>query len=104
MECIGPERGWHGSMEEHGAHTIIQGAENVLCVAVLLRCVRVGETQHDATRSKEGSKCLVVELSAIVRLKGEDRSSELCLDEGMEREEHGQDVGLASQRERPSKV
>ena len=39
VECVRPERGWHGSVEKHGAHTIIQGVENALGTAILLRCV-----------------------------------------------------------------
>ena len=104
LECIRPERGWHGSVEKRGAHTIIQCAENAVGTAVLLRCVGAGEAQHDPTRSQEGAKHLVVELTAIVGLEGENRASELCLDEGMEREQRGQDVGLASQREHPRKM
>ena len=101
---IGPERGWHGSVEKRGAHTIIQCAENAVGTAVLLRCVGAGEAQHDPTRSQEGAKHLVVELTAIVGLEGENRASELCVDEDMEREQRGQDVGLASQREHPRKM
>ena len=63
-----------------------------------------GEAQHDPMCSQEGAKRLVVELTAIVGLEDENRESKLCLDEGMEREQRGQDVGLASQQECPHKV
>ena len=72
VECVRPECGWHGSVEKHGAHTIIQSVENALGTAVLLQCVRAGKAQHDPRRSQEGAERLVVELTATIRLKGKN--------------------------------
>lgn len=50
---------------------------------------------------EERAKNGVVELASVVRLKRQDRPSELRLNECMEGEERGHDVGLATQWERP---
>lgn len=50
---------------------------------------------------EERAKNGVVELASVVRLKRQDRPSELCLNECMEGEERGHDIGLATQWERP---
>lgn len=57
--------------------------------------------RDNAMCGEERAKDGVVELTSVVRLKRQDRPSELRPNECMEGEERGHDVGLATQWECP---
>jgi hypothetical protein len=81
-EGIRPKAWWHVGMEQEGADTIVEGAENAFSTTVLLRSVGTRETEDSAMSSEEGANGEVVKLFSIIGLEGMDGSTELGGDEG----------------------
>lgn len=101
VQGVRPKREWQGGVQKHGAYAIVESAEDAFGSAILLGGVGAGEAEDNAMCGEERAKNGVVELTSVVRLKRQDRPSELRLNECMEGEERGHDVGLATQWECP---
>ena len=104
VESVRPERERHPSMDEHGACAVVEGAQDPFGTSVLQGSVGAGEAQDNTAYSKEGAKGSVVKLASIISLEHHDRPAKLRLHKSMERNERGEDVGFASQRERSNIV
>jgi len=88
-------------MDEHGACAVVEGAQDPFGTSVLLGSVGAGEAQDNTACSEEGAKGSVVKLASIISLERHDRPAKLRLHKSMERNERGEDVGLAGKRKRP---
>jgi hypothetical protein len=103
-EGVGPESGRDVCVEKEGADTVVEGAENALGAAVLLRGIWTGETENSAVRGKKGANGDVIELLAVVGLEGMNRTTELSGHVSIEGNESGGDVGLLTEGKRPHKM
>jgi hypothetical protein len=81
-ECIRPKAWWHVGMEQECADAIIEGAEDVFSMAILLRRVGTRETEDSAMSSEKSANNEVVKLFAVIGLEGMDGSTELGGDVG----------------------
>jgi hypothetical protein len=90
-----PVAGRERRLEEKAAdHVGGGGANDAFGSTVLGRGVGARETQLDAMGEEEGTRCVVVELAAIITLEGTDRAAKLGGDPSEEVGEGGKCVRL----------
>jgi hypothetical protein len=80
-------------LKEEASDHVGGGANDAFDPTVLGRGVRARETQLNAVE-EEGARCIVVELAAVIRLKGTNWVVELGGDPGKEVGEGGERVQL----------
>jgi len=68
-ERFSPKGKWHASVQKKAAHTIIQGADDAFCLAVLSRGIWTGKAKGYAVHSEVLTNYSVVKLLAVVGLK-----------------------------------
>ena len=78
------------------AHDVIRRANYLLSLAVLRRGIRTRHTQLNTSREKEGTRGVVIELTAIVALDGLNGEAELGGHSGKEVEEGGKRLKLGA--------
>jgi hypothetical protein len=86
-------------MEEKGAHTIIESAQDALGFAILLTGVGTRETHDSTVFGEKRVDSSVIEFADVVRLKCEDRALKLCLDIGIKFREYRDNFRFVPQRE-----
>jgi hypothetical protein len=81
-EGIRPKAWRNVGMEQEGTDAIVEGAEDVFSMVVLLRSVGTREMEDSAMSSEEGADIEVVKLFSIISLEGVDGSTKLGGDVG----------------------
>ena len=81
-------------LKEEATNHVGGGANDAFRLAVLGRGVGAQETQLNAMGEKEGARGVVVDLAAVITLKGTNRTTKLGGDPSEEVSEGGERVGL----------
>jgi hypothetical protein len=93
VQSLCPVAGRVRRLKEEAADHVGGGANDAFFPVVLGRGVRARET-HLNTVGEEGARSVVVELAAVITLKGTNRTTKLGGDPGEEVSEGGERVGL----------
>jgi hypothetical protein len=89
------------TMNQQSTNAVVNGAQNVLVLPVLLIRVWAGEAKGSALRSKESPCGVVIIFSAIVGLKGDDRELKLSANVREKGTNYGSNIRLLSDRISP---
>ena len=77
VEALSPEARGQRGLDQKGAHDVVRRANHPLSLAVLRRGIRTRHTQLNTSREEEGTRGVVIKLTAIVALDGLDVCAEL---------------------------
>ena len=77
VQSFSPKGEGSCTVKKQSTYTVVNGAQNPLCLAILLGSVWTGEAERRAL-SREGVQGNVVIFSAVVGLKSDDGKPELC--------------------------
>jgi hypothetical protein len=81
-------------LKEEATDHVGGGVNDVFCLVILGRDVRARETHLNTVGEEEGARGVVVELAAVITLKGTNRTTKLGGDPSEEVSEGGERVGL----------
>jgi hypothetical protein len=70
-------------MKKEATDKVVERANDSFCLPVLRRCIRAGETKHNAMSREMVPKSLIIKLTSIVGLEGDKGELELSKNVGM---------------------
>jgi hypothetical protein len=95
---------WKGSLEQQGAHDIIDGTNHAFNLAVLRGSVGTRHPKLDVVREEESAGGGVIKRTSIIALDAPDGAVKLRGHKGEEVGEGGEGVKLLAQRKNPQVV
>jgi hypothetical protein len=101
VKSLNPIGRRHTSLKQHGASSIIDGADHALSFTVLRRSVWAGQAQVYAIGEEEGARAGVIQLTPIVALDSFHRDAKLRAHIGKEVCQCGECVRFNTKRESP---
>ena len=91
-KSILPKMGGHVCMKEQSTNTLIEGAENMFGMTILLGCVWIGKAKYGAMSGEKMSNGEVIKFFSVIRLKMSNGAMEVGVDIGIKYMESGGDV------------